>query len=220
MIRGEMDIDWDVDKKIDYRNIAVIDKYRSITGNQRLPIEKQYWTMCGKCARKDETGNYSIYENCELDQVLSSGLIRDRQFHGVEIDTDIFQINRLAANQVNWHNGDFWRVIRDASSKPWFNPGIVHIDHIRLPKDTALFAGTVMEILSDKDIRDVLLIISCLVKWGPVTSGTEDLVKYLKDTSSYQLSYPKGWEMHDEWYWYQGSGRGGSEMASFALWRS
>ena len=71
-------------KKRASRAFTIVDTYREFIGLDRLPERKQYWTLCAA-----HVENEKAVEGAELFQIARSGLIKMRQFHGVDINRSV-----------------------------------------------------------------------------------------------------------------------------------
>jgi hypothetical protein len=115
--------EWTNEIKIKSRKSNIIDYYRSYFG-EKVPENKQYWTLCGKCVE-----NGDLQENTEPDQMIKSGLITENQFFGVELDPHIFNILKTC-KICNFLNGDIYKVILNSHNKQQFNPAIINCDFL------------------------------------------------------------------------------------------
>lgn len=115
--------DWTNSAKIQSRKNNIIDYYRYFF-KEKLPEDRQYWTLCGECV---ENGN--LKENSEPDQMIKSGLISPKQFFGVEKQEEIFKINSTC-NSVNFLFGDFFQKIIENHNQQKFNPAIINCDFL------------------------------------------------------------------------------------------
>jgi hypothetical protein len=123
----------DLARKIEARarNIAA---YRHLTGNQEIPPDREYWTLCN--LQPDTHGS-------EIVQLEYEGLLQKHQFHGVDNNASYIEQNRLWHPDANWHEGDWLSVIQSVH----FNPSMIYLDTtgladsdsiIRLAKNTML----------------------------------------------------------------------------------
>lgn len=108
---------WELESKIKARacNIAA---YRELTGNQALPQNKGYWTLCNEQPPDSE--------GTEIIQLVSSGLIATNQFFGVDNDKSIISKNEVWHPEAKWFFGDWLEVIKKNISL--FDPGLIYLD--------------------------------------------------------------------------------------------
>lgn len=141
--------DWSCPHKQEARRVTIIQPYRELFGN-KLPPDKQYWTLCGEMAKDN-----SVLEGCELSQMVKEGLISPNQFHGVEGNTQIHQSNIQALkppfNTANLYNGEFSNILDTALGSGILNPGIVYLDTIQEPKNALVLLATTLDILNQLD---------------------------------------------------------------------
>ena len=193
-------------KKRQARQDTIITQYRKYFGHS-LPEDKQYWTMCGNCTSDDGTLN----EGSELGQLVSEGLITYNQFHGVEIETDIYNKNILCNDEANWYCGDFHNTLSSAEK---FNPGLVNCDLIYMPKIGAIYLAKIMALLHSA-VDEVLLIGNFILRTRHHVSGGDDIIRYLDKCPQFHVAYDSGqWIMNDAYYWYMGTGGDQTKMGT------
>jgi hypothetical protein len=90
--------------------------YKKVTGQQSIPADRQYWTLC----------NLQPQDNgAEIVQMEEVGLLKKSQFFGVDRDGDIVRQNREWHPQAHWYEGEWLKVIEDYDD---FNPALVYLD--------------------------------------------------------------------------------------------
>ena len=67
--------------------------YRTLSGLDRLPKDKQYWTLSNRCDQSPSS---------ELSQLVRSGLLVPSQFHGVDQDAELIRLNRIDHPSAHW----------------------------------------------------------------------------------------------------------------------
>jgi len=142
--------DWVREEKIKAREETIIKIYSVLFDQQSLPLDKQYWTLCSKCINDGK-----IIENTEPYQVINSGLIRPHQFHGVEIEIEIHNINKTCSD-LNFYHGDLLSVLRQEAHKPDFNPAIVNADFFGTPITEAKKFLDILYLLRNQ--RDIMVV--------------------------------------------------------------
>ena len=104
-------------KKIEARHQTVIGAYQAIF-LAKLPKCKQYWTLCARQVDAD-----GLLNGSELQQILEARLITERQFHGVDKDERIIELNRKHLPKAHWYCDNLYTVLSNASP---FDPAIVN----------------------------------------------------------------------------------------------
>lgn len=198
---------WSCNKKHRARVKTIYSTYRSLFGKS-LPENKQYWSMCGLCANED-----GPMHGCELEHTLVSGIINPHQFHGVEIDEDRYNSNKLCPIG-NWYHGDFYETMLHAHSKKVFDPAIVNIDTMQMPKKAAAYVGDILSLLSVCSGK-ILVIANVVLKSRYYKSSGEFAVQELEKYAQYAWNVAD-WKFHNYYYEYPGTGRYSKTiMASF-----
>jgi hypothetical protein len=95
-------------------NVAI---YRRLTGNQSIPANKGYWTLC-RDQKPDDEGT-------EIVQLQNLGLISKNQFFGVDWDQEFIRQNKEWHPDANWYCGDWVEIIREQEN---FDPSLVYLD--------------------------------------------------------------------------------------------
>lgn len=189
---------WNHDKKLMARHETIISPYQSIFGS-KLPDDKQYWSMCGLCANaKNELLNGS-----ELDQMIKENLITSNQFHGVEIEKERYDKNKLVPLNTNWYHGDLYNTIVATDN---FNPGIVNVDSLLMPDKGAVYFSKIMYIVNSRKINNIMLIWNCILKTWYHQCTLENMINELYKNTHFQSAYPNGWNIKNSSYVYSGSG--------------
>lgn len=205
--------DWSCPKKQKARTETIINQYRKHFGNV-VPKDKQYWAMCGQCA----TADGEQLPRCEIRQVIEDGLISEEQFHGVEINKEIHDLNVKAFKETNWHNDDFYRAMVAAKAKGIFNPAIVNIDLPRTPDGGAGYLSKIMSFL-DATCDDVLVIANLILRMRYYTAKSGDyVINLLNKYPQFRYAMRESkWSLSDQYYEYNGAGETGSRiwMGSF-----
>jgi len=133
---------WNNKEKQEYRKF-VIDTCGKFSG--------EYWTTAGSCL--DANGKHIV---CEYSQCLSNG-ISPRQFHAVDIDRDVININKSIHPETNWHHGDFYKVMRQHAVDSNFNPNVVVYDGVTTPKYGVEYLARILQLLDDYCPQQVLV---------------------------------------------------------------
>jgi hypothetical protein len=207
--------DWSCPKKQQARLETIISQYRTHFSHT-LPDNKQYWAMCGQCTA--ENGN--PLKGCELLQLLESGLIKPFQFHGVEINPEIHDLNAKAFPDINWHNDDFYRSMVKAKSENNFNPAIINIDLPRTPDGGAGYVSKTLSFLDDC-CDEVLVVANLILRMRYYSSKSGDyVIDLLNKYPQFRYAFRTGnWSLLNQYYEYNGAGNTGSRtyMGSFVF---
>ena len=154
-------------RKINSRQSTIINYYRQVSGNQMLPKDKQYWTMCNRCSVNSE-----LKENSELDQILKQKLITPNQFYGVDIDYNCIKENRKLDIEVGaWINDDFYSAMCEADYNNNFNPGIIYLDTTHMTKTNLEEISRILWLLKEREYSKVLLVCNNILRF--LTRGTK-----------------------------------------------
>ena len=204
---------WSCPKKILARQEVQINLHREIFGHI-IPRNKQYWTMSGQCA----DSNGSPIDNCELDQIVKAGLIAPNQFHGVEINPEIYNLNSQAWPESNWYLGDFYQVMDNADNEGIFNPSIVNADLITMPETSMDYLADIFDLLSSS-ADDVMFVINLVLRSKHKKSTIEDAIDKLNENKVFQSAIrSREWNYLDSYYSYAGTGkRANSNMSSMVF---
>lgn len=197
---------WSCPKKLEARRQTIIEPYREIFG-KNIPRGKQYWAMSGQCA----TSSGLPLENCELDQVVNSGLINISQFHGVEINHEIHKLNDQGWPEANWHCGDFLRVMQGSCADEEFNPAIVNADFITMPDRTIGYLSDILSFLSFVT-KEVMLVANMVMEYQRFPERNRDIefvMNRLNNKGQFQKSLKnREWKVYNQKYYsYTGTGQ-------------
>lgn len=211
--------------KLRTRQETIISKYQSIF-HKTLPPQKQYWTMCSM--QTDPSGIFQ--EGSELGQLITSGLINESQFFGVDINSSYIENNKKAKPNSNWFCNDFYKeMYTHAANKTW-NPGIIYLDLISLQDRAKNRLNEIIELINACDIIDVMLVLNfmannphsreqinlneCIVKH---TQFIEDLIK----DKYFMKNWENSWNFEDKFYIYSGTGKkSNTKMITDIFWRN
>ena len=205
---------WSCPKKSKARLDTIISPYRSFIG-QSLPDKKQYWTMCGKSASDGGT----LVRGCELYQVIQDKLITTYdQFHGVEIDKDIYNANKQLDCGAHWYCGDFYQTLIDNSKS--FNPGIVNADLLWMPEYGTIYLSKIMDMLSYLKIQNVLLVGNFILRNRCMTVSPTEIINQLEQQPYYRKAMLTDKWSFGEWiYVYNGTGKNRTVMGSIVFYK-
>jgi hypothetical protein len=201
---------WHSQKKLDARRDTIIDAYTNTFGRSKLPMGTQYWTMCGKNTSADG----KLDRECEFGQIVESGLITPGQFYGVEVDSEICQANQMASEDVQWKEsphwirGDFLETIIRYDNRKEFNPGIVNVDHIKMPHSGGVdYLAKILKLVDCATDGDVMIICNLILKIRSHSTDRENFVDCLNSNPLYH-SLKGNWYRWSSVYAYDGSNVG------------
>lgn len=203
---------WSCPKKQTARWETIISQFQHYFGNS-LSAEKQYWTLCGQCA----TAEGEQLHGCELWQLLESKLITSEQFHGVEVNQEIHELNVKAFPEINWHNDDFYYAMVKEKSNGSFNPAIVNIDLPRTPDGGAAYISKIMSFL-DATCDEVIVVANLILRMRYYTAKDGNyVIDLLNKYPQFRYAMKGNWTLLDKYYEYNGAGNTGSRiyMGSF-----
>jgi len=202
-------IEWSFPIKVKSRKETIIDLYLELFGRESLPLHKTYWSMAGQCY------NNGPVHNCEYDQLVKSGFLKSTQFHGVEINRDIHSQNTKITD-TQWHLGHFVDVLEQHTD---LNPGVIRYDGTAMPQTCAKDLADIINILTECNIHDVLVLFSVAVEARSHKLSVADISSTLQQYPSFCRFYKQGkWSHHPRAYTYV-SNVARTVMATVAFWR-
>jgi len=187
-------------KKQKARSDTIVDFYRKVFRRKKLPASKQYWSMCAQCADEDGT----LVPHTELHQLLEMGLVKPVQFHGVDRNKAVFDINRNYRGSY-WYCGDFYDALSlVADEVPDFNPGIVNVDTVYEPRTGVELFCKVLDRLSH--VQNVLFVGNFILHNRGNRHTVEEVVQQINSNSKFRHVAPTlHWNEERVFYTYQGS---------------
>ena len=202
-------------KKAESRLQTIIKAYQGHCKKASIPANSQYWSICGRCSY--ENGKLEI--GCEPDQIIKSKLIQPCQFHGVEIDKEIYNWNKRADKRINWHCGDFYETMVEYTNHNKFNPAIVNADMIVMSKYGSQYLSKIMQFLTTS-AKEVMLVGNFVTSQRYFREDINDIKKALSNEPGYQFSMNNGkWRLNKEYYWYNGTGKTRTKMTTIILFK-
>lgn len=203
-------------KKREARYQTIIKVYQKHYKNNSIPDNSQYWSVCGKCSH--EIGKIDI--NCEPDQLIKYGLIKPYQFYGVEIDSEIHKFNKECDKNINWLLGDFYEKMIEYSNHHNFNPAIVNLDTLLMPKNGGRYLAKIMYFLTTS-CKETMLVCNLIMKTRRHVATVKDIVSSLENESCFQGAMNIGkWNMYKNIYIYNGTGNTKTKMGSIILFKN
>lgn len=206
---------WSCPKKQTARLETIISQYRDNFGHS-IPADNQYWTLCGQCA----TAEGEPLHGCEIWQLLDSNIISTNQFHGVEINKEIHDLNVKAFPEMNWHNDDFYRAMIKAKDERYFNPSIINIDLPKTPDGGAGYISKIMAFIATCS-NNVLVVANMILRMRYYTAKDGDyVINLLNKYPQFRFAMrTANWKLSDCYYEYAGAGETGSRtyMGSFVF---
>jgi len=157
------DSPWDSDIKKYARELTIIDIYKHFYGD-KLPIDKEYWSMCGAHFAED---GHNI--SGELGFLLERGLITSNQYRGVDQEESIIEKNKELFPGINWINGDFVDTMLSKISEGNFNPAIINYDGVMQPKFGVRYLKRVLDMV-DHNFGDEVIVASTFTLTNPYTN--------------------------------------------------
>jgi len=202
-------------KKAESRFQTIIKTYRKHYKRDAILANAQYWSICGRCSY--ETGK--LEKRCEPDQVIEAKLITPNQFHGVEINDEIYEFNKKADKRIHWYLGDFYEVMVKCSNQDKFNPAIVNTDMLLMPSFGVQYLSRIMQFLTTS-AKEVMLIGNFVTEYRHFRKGIEDIKNGLQKEPCYQFSMNNAkWDFNKEYYWYNGTGKTRTKMTTIIMWK-
>jgi len=197
--------------KMKARQETIIKPYKSIF-KSTIPQDKQYWCLCATCAKD----NGRILIGSELDCVIKERFCAIDNFHGVDTNKSIININKTIT-KAHWYNKSIVEALVEASKEPDFNPAVINFDSINGPKIAANTLADILYIISKADIRDVMIVCNIIKRTRGVDYPIEDFYDTLDNNKLYQKSIMlMPWKSLPQRYTYNGSNKR-TIMTSFIL---
>lgn len=209
---------WSNPRKITAREDTIISLYSKRYKLKSIPAKEQYWTMCGKLT--DDSGDEN--KNSEFCQVTNCGLIKPKQFYGVEIQENIFEINKKIYPKLNIYHGDFFWTMNNAANEGWFNPAIVNADTIFLQKKAAVYIAKIIYLLSELPKKNIMLIANVVLDHPYKGNRKKDInlfLKYLSVEKKWKDCFHL-WDFQEHCYVYAGNNsRNKTDMCSYVFFK-
>ena len=198
--------------KITARINTILTPYRKLFGTS-LPMDKQYWTMCGRLTKND----HSEDKLSEFNQMVRRGLIIPEQFYGVEIDKKINVMNKCTHPHLNLVNGDFFNVMIKYASEKNFNPGIIYADMPFMHERAASYFCNIIELLKQINANNVMVVLNYM-RNNPLSGKEYDANALIEEIVSNQKWHyaSEGLEWSEEVYDYVDRK---NKMCTFLFWK-
>lgn len=187
---------WCCSEKTKFRDCCIIQSYRESFNKKALPINKQYWSMCGQCL----TESGEVIENSELDQVISSGLVQPSQFFGVDISKEIYNTNKQYTSS-NWIHGDIFEVMLEYSREHTFNPGIINYDTVRSTAHITNTLGKIMNLINVLNIQEVSIVCNSIWSYRKIQIPLPEIFNVLMKDILVKGNYNEDWSCTDIYYY-------------------
>lgn len=159
--------DWGTSSKIEARRASIIEPYTKHFKTNKIPVDAEYWSMCGRCATPEGT----LVVGCELDYLTQIGFITPDQFHGVELSHQAHQDNSKLP-QGNFYQGMLQFHISKAK-----NPAIVNFDHHRSINEIKAQLIALLSYL--KSHSNFMLVINLLKKYRVVNDTSHHIMEQI-----------------------------------------
>ena len=155
--------------------------------------------------------------NCEPDQLIKNNLIKPHQFFGVEINPEIYAANKNIKN-INWIHGDFYEQMVEYSNNNTFNPAIINADMLLMPKCGVEYLAKIMCLVTSLNIKEVMIVANFILKTRQHVSSKEEIIRRLEKEPMFQAAcYNTKWNIYDNCYQYNGTGKTRTKMGSLIL---
>lgn len=195
--------------KREARQQSVIDTYRTVTGQDRIPEGCQYWTLCGPMAN----GHGWFYPSCELHHVVDGGLVRPEQFYGVEKLLKRAEANQQAAeafaedDRPKLFHGDLITVLGEHLLAGQLRPALVNLDTMHYPTAGAQLLAKTLNILGQAPGPTVVIwnVILKRARFGRHFTWQD--VRHALNSIALFRSLRNGWATGSMFFEYDGTGR-------------
>lgn len=188
--------------KRDSRTETIIKTYQNHYNATEIPDHKQYWAICGPCCHNEGT----LDIGCEPHQLVESGLITPSQFHGIEIQEKIHNLNKTVNNGMHWYLGDFYNTMVAYSCDNTFDPAIVNADLLFMPKLASQYASKILLFLATVNKEEMMVVCNFIAEHRYFRSNMDEMMKCLEREPTFQAAFTSAkWSIHPEYYWYDGT---------------
>jgi len=209
-------------RKVEAREATIIGAYRTLTGLSVVPSDDQYITLCGPM-----THDGRLLPYCELNHMMSSGLITANQFHGIEHVLDIHENNVAAmalengANPPHLYHGEFHEVLSEMLATGNLSPAIVNLDTCYEPERGVSVLGAVLNVLNQTSNQTMLVLNVVLEQKRRGRSYTfEDLTRLINEnTFCKNRLLEGGWVESEQGVLYGGTSRSRITMGTNIFYR-
>lgn len=176
-------------------------KARVETILSQSPPRNQYWSIAGLCI-----------PGGEVEQILDAGFIEPYQFHGVERNQKIYDLNVRRYPDLSWYLGDFFQVMRNC---PNFNPSFVNADLLQSIDTAADYVARLMYLLTP---FKVTLIVNLIMRYRAINTTSKYVLNMLMQCQQFRYAMNHGWSHDERCYLYSGTGKtNNTEMGTFVF---
>jgi hypothetical protein len=185
--------------KIKAREQVVV-AYREITGQQTIPQDRGYWTLCNRQPNSD---------GAEIVQLVKIGLLQKNQFFGIDYDLNnegIIEYNKQQHPEAHWFKGEWLDVIEDNYEQ--FNPALVYFDYTR----TVITASCHLYLARTMNMCPSGTVVAANLMLSDGHSSRRFDPDLLVESLGRHLREPNNWKILDKYYSYKSSR---TEMATY-----
>ena len=207
---------WNDPKKKEARKATIIEVARNLFKWKHIPKNRQYWSLCGECGCDS-----GLKQGTELDQLLQQKFLTIDQFYGVELNSDIHNMNTKIVD-AHWFNKDIRDAIDSQMRKKNFNPAIINVDTTNIPHNAVTLLTDIMYSVNVMDIHDIIIVFNVVIKTHGKQIDAFDIIKEMENNSRFASKYTEGnWQFPiKEFYVYSGTGGSCTDMCSMILMRN
>ena len=144
--------DWTRKNKMLYRRDNIVLPYRGYYGQDRLPSDQWYLSICGNNPKSDRV---------EIGQLIKEGLLQEEQFIGVDFCEQIIASNKENWPHAHWHCGDFMQELYRIHKM--YPPSVIHADFTSMPQTSIEAVKDLFRFIEIQD-RPMMLIVNASVK--------------------------------------------------------
>lgn len=201
--------------KFDVRQKAVIETYRSYSGNYRLPIGRVFYSLCNRQYRNNPLS--------ELNQLVNANLIKLDQYIGIDRDESIISENNEQFPESRWRCGDWIEVFKLESCKSYLTPGIIYYDSTHEMDNNDFIED--IAVMMDVAVPETLLVVSAsLEKKYSAKPKLEHNIAYDKLKKMVVPHVFNQWKnikvaSHQCFSYVETDGRFRTEMGTFCFWK-
>lgn len=203
---------WGCTRKVLARTSTIISRYRFLSGNTKVPLKKQYWTLGGECV-----DDFGLISNTEIWQILQAKLVHPYQIFSVDSNFKVYKINSRLI-EINWIYGDFLEQIIQYKESQLFNPAIINFDSCYTPKKAVKKLSGIIQLVNSLDIHKVLVVCNTVLQSKFINISPKEAEEEMYNNIYISTLTRNNWSV-DTPFIYRGVDGGTSLMSTFSFYK-
>ena len=99
-----------------------------------------------------------------------------------------------------------------------FDPAVVNVDMLLMPKCGVEYLSKILHFVTSLKIKNVMVVCNMILKTRQHVAKSEDIIDGLEKEPCFQASMNQcNWKMHNQFYWYNGTGKTRTKMGTIIL---